>query len=316
MKVPAAVLAGVVVVVSGASSAHADPTAPELQAQGEDLAKQGRFSEAIDAFKAADKLQSSAAHACLIALAYTRRELWPQAEIWLAQCQVRATAQDPLPDWAPAEKDQIDQRLATANVAPVEIEVQPADAGAKVTVSSFAPDEQFSPRTIHLPPGIHQLIVSAPGYQDGHQLLDIKDKTPQHIVIKLEKPGQQKVVMPPPLPPPVSTAASDPGKTFIVAGAATLVAGVGTWLWMGYEHNQLEDALDIKKNPTYNDQQTAYDAHSTRYDIARVSTITLLAVGAGLTVYGFVRHSKHEEVPAVGLAPTHGGGFVSLEWSR
>src|SRR5690242_5920614 len=51
---------------------HAE-TPAELQAKGEQLAKDGRFSEAIDAFKAADRIERRASHACLIALAYTRR---------------------------------------------------------------------------------------------------------------------------------------------------------------------------------------------------------------------------------------------------
>jgi hypothetical protein len=309
VRFPAAVLAGAVAVVSGASSAYADPTAPELQAQGEELAKDGRFSEAIDAFKAADNLQPSAAHACLIALAYTRRELWPQAEIWLAQCQVRATAQDPLPDWAPAEKDQIDQRLATANVAAVQIEVQPADAGAKVTVSSFAPDEQFSPRTIHLPPGIHQIIVTAPGYQDGHQLLDIKDKTPQHIVIKLERPGEQKVLPPPTLPPAVSAAPPDRTPYYVLgAGGALAVTGVALHL---FYYKPIHDKLA-------GDSAGDYPKDSGDFDRAREITIGVYigaAVVLGIGTYLKVSQ-KTTESTTVGIVPTNGGGMVSLGWSR
>jgi hypothetical protein len=285
------------------AGAFADPTPADLQAQGEDLAKQGRFSEAIDSFKAADKLQPSATHACLIALAYTRRELWPQAEVWLALCQVRATPADPLPDWAAAEQDQINERLAAANVAPVQIEVQPPDAGAKLTVSSFAPDEQFSPRTIHLPPGTHQIIARAPGYRDGTESLEIKDKSPQHVVIKLHKPDEANVATP---LPPAAVPASDPGKKVMIAGAVTILAGFGTWAWMGYEHGKLET----------NDPNQWKD-HSTRFDIAEYSTIGLWAVGAGLVIYGYVQHSHHhDEAPAVGLAPMRGGGVLSLEWSR
>ena len=56
-----------------ASPAHAESPA-DLQARGEDQARQGHYTEAIDSFKAADRLEPSAAHACLIALAYVRRE--------------------------------------------------------------------------------------------------------------------------------------------------------------------------------------------------------------------------------------------------
>ena len=55
-----------VAAVSIGSIAHADPSAPELQAQGEELAKTGHFSEAIDAFKIALwSTESAEAHAAL-----------------------------------------------------------------------------------------------------------------------------------------------------------------------------------------------------------------------------------------------------------
>src|SRR5258706_13610619 len=82
------------------TAALAAPTAAELQAHGETLAQERRYTEAIEAFKAADKLEPNATHTCLIALAYTRRELWPQAEIFMARCHVLAVTGG-LPDWVP-----------------------------------------------------------------------------------------------------------------------------------------------------------------------------------------------------------------------
>ena len=305
MRVSAALVAGLCL----SSTAFADPTAADLQAQGEQLAKDGKYTEAIDSFKAADKLQATAAHACLIALAYTRRELWPQAEIWLSQCQVRANPQtDPLPDYAAAEQDQINQRLAAANVAPVEIEVQPPGVGARVTVSSFAPDEQFSPRTIHLPPGIHQIIVSAPGYRDGQQLLDIKDKTPQHVVIKLLKPEQQQALPP---PPPPSGPTVKPDRTpYYVLGAGGALALTGVALHLFY-YKPLHDKLETNDIMTYN-------TYSSDFDTAREVTIGVYvgaAIVLGIGTYLKVSQ-KTSESTTVGIAPARGGGMVSLEWSR
>jgi hypothetical protein len=134
-----AVMVGLVVPAIAAAQ-PADPVA--LRAQGEELARSGRYSEAIDRFKQADRIKPNAANACLIALAYTRRELWPQAEVWLDTCRGRATPADPQPDWAPTEAKQIRERLAVANVAPVEVVVTPPNA--EVTVSSFALDESFT----------------------------------------------------------------------------------------------------------------------------------------------------------------------------
>lgn len=309
MRVSAALVAGLCL----SSTAFADPTAADLQAQGEQLAKDGKYTEAIDAFKAADKLQPTAAHACLIALAYTRRELWPQAEIWLSQCQVRANPQtDPLPDYAAAEQDQINQRLAAANVAPVEIEVQPPGVGARVTVSSFAPDEQFSPRTIHLPPGIHQIIVSAPGYRDGQQLLDIKDKTPQHVVIKLLKPEQQQALPPPP-PPPGPVVKPDRTPYYVLgAGGALALTGVALHLfWYRSELNTLQNDHDKGLVQQYGQDSGPYDTSREVTIGVYVGAAIVLGIGTYLKV-----SQKTSESTTVGIAPTRGGGMVSLEWSR
>jgi hypothetical protein len=295
VRIPAAWVAGLCFV---SSSAFANPTAPELQQQGEDLAKQGRFTEAIDSFKAADKLQPSAAHACLIALAYTRRELWPQAEIWLQLCQVRASPQDPLPDWAPAEQDQIGERLTAANVAAVQIEVQPAEAGAKLTVSSFAPDEQFAPRTIHLPFGTHQIFAHAQGYKDESQTLEVTDKTAKHVVIVMHKPESGVVGAPLPV------AHGDSGKKLMVAGGVVIGAGFVAYGVMGIGWAKL------------NNKEGFGGGYETMYDVGRVSSIGLWVIGAGLVAIGYVKHSHAEESPAIAVTPLPGGGMFSVGWSR
>ena len=311
MRLSTVVCGGLCICLSSAAVAESPA---ELQAKGEDLAKQGRFTEAIDAFKAADKIEPSATHACLIALAYTRRELWPQAEIWLAQCQVRATAKDPLPEWAPAEQDQINQRLAAANVAPVEIKVEPVDAGAKLTVSSFAPDEQFSPRTIHLPPGLHTIRATAPGYEPAEKQIEIKDKGAQVVVLTLHKPGDGT-----PLPAgPAKVVHSNVPLYVMGAGAAIGVVGVGLHLF--YYKPKLDTLTKYSKDGSMPDSGMYQNALGPWQD-ARNLTIGVY-VGAAVTigvgvVLKYTAFKDHEEsAPAVGFAPVPGGGMVSLGFSR
>src|SRR5207244_1267948 len=78
--------------------AFADDVA-DLEARGQELAKASEYSQAIEVFKQADAKRPRAAHACMIGLAYLRRELWPQAELFLALCEHRAVPGDQPPDW-------------------------------------------------------------------------------------------------------------------------------------------------------------------------------------------------------------------------
>ena len=291
------------VLVTASAVAYADPSAQDLQAQGEQLAKDGRFSEAIDAFKAADKQQPTASHACLIALAYTRRELWPQAEIFLARCHERATPADPLPDWVPVAEQQIAERLATANAAPVTIVVTPATA--QLTVSSFAPDESFAPRTIHLPPGHHVIIATAPGYETAQKEVVVDTKDAQTVTIEMQPVGQQKPVpkLDVPVVPPEEHHSTF-GSKLVIGGAVLAGAGLLTYGWMGYEWSQLRTQ-----------DSAQWDAHDGNYSLARGLTIGLWAVGGAALVTGLLWPSSPER-PAIAVMPTSNGGMVSVGWSR
>src|SRR5512138_3886691 len=108
-----------IAILLSAGAAYGDGSAARSVKEGEDLAKQGRLTEAIARFKDADKIEKRAKHACLIALAYIRRELWSQAEIFLTTCHQRATPTDPVPEWVPLAVDQLKERLASAKVAAV-----------------------------------------------------------------------------------------------------------------------------------------------------------------------------------------------------
>src|SRR4029079_11617073 len=88
----------ILVLQATALLAHADEV-DDLEAKGEELAKQNEYTQAITVFKQADAKRPRAAHACMIGLAYMRREAWPQAELFLALCEKRAAPGDQPPDW-------------------------------------------------------------------------------------------------------------------------------------------------------------------------------------------------------------------------
>jgi hypothetical protein len=282
------------------ATAHAQPTAVELQARGEDLAKDNRFSEAIDAFKEADRLEVRASHACLIALAYTRRELWPQAEIWLDQCQKRAHAGDAVPEWGIDLAKQIQSHVDEDEVAAIELAVTPANVPVKIVVSSFAPDESFSPRTIHLPVGHHVVIATAPGYAETRRDLDVTAKQPQHVVLDM-KPVVGSFTV-------ATHAHASHSNAMVYAGGALLGAGVLTAGWMSFEYLKLKDAHDTVDFQQYRD-------HEGLYDVARYATIGLWIAGGALAITGALRHGNRESMH-VSIAPTHDGGLVAVGWQR
>lgn len=183
----AAVLA---LLAASASSAMADPV-DELVAAGEALAKRGEYSLAIGMFKQADAQRPRALHACLIALTYTRRELWAQAEVALATCHARATAGDPLPPWV----DELDRTLATkleaAQVAPITFRVEPPTPSARISI--FSPDETFAPRVVHLAPGTYTVTATVPGRRVT-QTLVIADNTPQTMTLQIVPPASPSQV--------------------------------------------------------------------------------------------------------------------------
>jgi hypothetical protein len=285
--------------LAASSAAHGEPTVESLRGAGEALAKTGRYTEAIDKFKAADRIAPSATNACLIALAYIRREAWPQAEIFLAQCSERASSSDS-PQWVPLAEQQLVERLAAIDVAAVTIEVVPA-VPAQLTVSSFAPDETFAPRTIHLSRGHHVVLATAPGLE-GRGEIEIDDKQPRHLVVRLHKPGE-----------PARRRSSAPWYV-IGAGGALGVTGAALHLFV-YKPalDRLHQDSQANNHPQYLHDEPAW-ATSLAATIATYGAAAI-AVGVGVTLR-YTIFKERRDAPAIGFAPGRGGGIVSVEWSR
>jgi hypothetical protein len=272
-----------------ASSATAE-TRDELQARGEALGREGKWSEAIRSFKAAEKLEHRTIHACLIMLAYTRREAWAQAEVFLSRC-LEPTPGETLPDWVAQAEVLIRDRLGSEQLAPVTIEVVPAGTHATLTASSFEPDEVFTPRTIHLTTGHHLIVAHVPGYPDQQRALEIDSVVPRHVVIEfLTKPG-------------MSTR-----KKLLIAGAAVAGLGAVSYAIMGVTYLQLPDST------AFNDSRRS--AAETTYKVTRVTTIGCWALGAGLLIAGALVHPRDPEATVVSAVPIQGGAIVTIGWTR
>jgi hypothetical protein len=291
-------------IAAAAAAARADNRreADDLAARGEELAKQGEWTRAIEAFKAADAKHPRAKHACLVGLAYLRRELWAESELFLSICRQRASAEDPLPDWVDAADGQLRDKLAKAGAAAVTIDVAPPAALALVTVSSFAPDESFTPRTIHLAPGTYIVTAAAPGYRGARQELTIADASPRTVTLALEATARPEVA--------TATRASSRAPWIVMAAGAAVIAG-------GFA----VDAFAVQPVRSFLNTTPSSAAYLYRQpEFARDQAITLALWSVGGVVIGTgvamrVMAARRGE-PRVGVAISRGGGALTLEWSR
>jgi hypothetical protein len=312
------------VLAGSATIAAADPDPPNsgdaAREQGEQFARAGRFSEAIAAFKDSNAKKQRATNFCLIGLAYTRIERWPQAEIMIDRCKHNASAADPTPDWLPALEQELAKRLATVGVAPVTIVVAPLSAKAAITVSSFAPDEAFEPRTIHLPTGSHVITVTAPGYERVQTTVDVKGTDKQVITVTLKPPDAAKpsdvvAILPQPTPPPAtsSTSSSVVPTVLLATGGTVIAAGIVYHLTA---FRTAANALATATDPTM-PKPGLYDQWSHRFDVRRDWLIGIYAAGVittGVAAYLHFTAKQTEALPQVSVVPLEGGGIVSVGW--
>ena len=295
----------------GVASADPAPSADELRQNGEQLAKAGRYTEAIAVFKQSNKLAPRASNLCLIGLAYTRREAWSQAEVMIDRCKHEATAADPTPDWLPALEQTLADRLANIDVAPITLVVAPETAHAQLSVSSFAPDELFGARTIHLPVGSHLIVAIAPGYVRAQQTIEVTDRTPQHVVITL-RPEETH----PPLPVEAHSHARRLPLVLIGAGSLLLATGI---IYHATVFRTAAHKLDDATNPN-DPHPDEYDAWAHRYDVRREWLIALYAAGLVTAGIGVVLRlnsaERAEQRTSIAVTPLDGGGVISVVGTR
>ncbi|MBA3539036.1 MAG: hypothetical protein H0T79_05365 [Deltaproteobacteria bacterium] len=299
------VLAALCIAFTG-SVASAE-TAETLAREGEERARLGQLPEAIALFKQADALDPRASHACLIGLAYLRRERWAQAELYFGQCRERTPTSEALPDWLVLAERQLDDHLRAANFAAVDIRVEPHDLAAEVSVSSFAPDEQFGPRRIYLPYGRHVVTGTAPGHTRVQATISITDRSPRQVVLRYAgaeaASGSRSRVLP--------WTITAVGGSLVVAGALVHAFGV----------KPVRDSLVTAGNPEHPDP-ALYDRNSEVFDRRRQIAVGLYGVGAAAVLTGVVlrytvyRDSPESSVPRVSAQLRDRGAVVGIEWQR
>jgi hypothetical protein len=247
-------------VLLATSTAVADE-ADDLVAAGEALARRGEYSQAIERFKQADARRPRARNACLIALTYTRRELWAQAEVALASCHARARAGDSLPPWVGELDQTLAAKLAAVDVAPITIAVDPPAQPATISISSFSPDETFAPRVVHLAPGMYTVTATAPDGRQAMSTVVIVDRAPQTVSLRFFPPHRRSKL------------------PWIVAGAGGLLAAGG----LAYDLLAVQPVRARLEDAAARADGVAWAADSRIFDRRRALAIGLFA-GAALAV--------------------------------
>jgi hypothetical protein len=294
-------------------------TARQHYNAGAQLYAQGRYSDAVDQFLAADRIAPSAALSYDIARAYEKLAETSLALRWFRDYLHRAGE----PADAPKVRrivDSLERELRNKGVQQITVRSIPRGA----TVAIDGEPAGVTPLTTDLPPGRHRLALTYEGYQRGERLFTLSPDVAQDIDVRLTRATTREgapaaVAVPPataapaPQSPPAastsematpapSTARSPTLRTLGIIGISVGGAALGGSL--AFEIMRRDSVDEAKKDKTQigyasklqsaNDQQTA----------ARV----LLGVGAGLAVTGgvlfFVGNSKHEHPTEVGLACT------------
>ncbi|HSD89447.1 MAG TPA: carboxypeptidase-like regulatory domain-containing protein [Kofleriaceae bacterium] len=305
---------GIAVLILLASHVASADEVDDLVAKGQELAKQSEYTQAIVAFKQADAKRPRAAHACMIGLAYMRREAWPQAELFLALCEKRAVPGDQPPDWIDQAEQQLSAKLSAAQIPAVTILVSPGNIGARLTVSSFAPDEVFDPQMIHLAPGKHVIEVTAPGYHTEHQEITVQPGQPQTVTFELRRengaggtftsPSAPSKDSPPPAP-------SGPSKVpWIVTGAGAGLVGIS----IIYDVAVL---LPAQRRLDQAETGIAYDHLVGAWRLKRDLTVGMFAVGAIAAGVGVALHfTVYKDGPQVTPQVSEHGGGIVVGWQR
>jgi hypothetical protein len=286
----------VIAVLLASSRARADDV-DDLVAKGQELAKQSEWTQAIATFKQADAHRTRTLHACMIALAYTRRELWPQAELYFTRCHARANAADPLPDWAAEAEATLASKIAGANIPVLTISVVPA--AATIAVSSFERDESVAPGTIHLAPGHHTLQITAPGYTPATREITMAAGETRTLAVELVRPA-------PPPPPPPSDPYAPVRWTLFGTGAALVIAGI---------------IVDEVKVQPLRDELAKSQLANTRdhgsFTTWRNATLGLLSGGAvAIAVGAYLAYHHHTSGPTISAQLDHTGGSIVIGWER
>ena len=298
----------VVLAVSGAlpsvavaqSAAGAKKRAEELFVEATRLAGEKRWDEAIDRFREADRVLPYASNDCNIATVYSLMKRPAQAQLYLGRCVERHGGVIPDAERAQVEatRREVDAMLTDGEFARVEIVAEPALS--EVRVSSFAAEDVFTAgRTIWLPFGSHELVVSAPGHVSEARPIVIADRATRREVFRL---AAERAPAPVVLERKVSVEGQGRGPVpyiLVGAGAAAVATGVLFTVLAFDARDEATAAGRMADRDAYDD---AVDRMK-RYNAGFGAAYAVGAASLGVGVYLLLRPKRAREGLSVEAAP-------------
>jgi tetratricopeptide (TPR) repeat protein len=250
--------------------------------QGADAYSAGHYKDAVDLFLAADHLASNAPLSFNIARAYERLSDDAGALRWYRDYLRR----EPSAENAAAVRALIATLAHALQKKGVQqLTVLTSPTGATVTV-----DDQplgVTPWTGELPPGNHHVLLSARGYLELEQDVELSADQPQDLSARLSQRGPANDAV------SAAPSADSPPTAHKPAGLGRKQLGIWPWVALGTGAAALGGALtfeflrrssesDAKPQLSQLDYQRVLDREQSRQQVARI----LLGVGGVLSAAG------------------------------
>lgn len=278
---------------SGVAAAEGDAkksvnaeVADGLHKQATAALRKGDVPKAEELLKALWAIEQTARVACDYGQVLVLGEKWPEAARMLASCT--RLLKQPVPRVSKLLED------ANAKVYRLVVETTPKDAFLTVD------GETVSERELFLRPGVHELVVSADGYDAERVLLDGAPGASESRSVTLEvhadppsAPSAALTASPTSTNEPPTVPPDEPSYTtrnVIVVGAAALAAGamVGGLVFNGEASSKEDEWNGLGGERACEDTLSATCREATQvaqdWDSARTNRTLFLGLGAGLAV--------------------------------
>ncbi|AUX39281.1 hypothetical protein SOCE26_006650 [Sorangium cellulosum] len=309
------------------AAAAAKPKKPLTEKQKKDEAKKlykeaearfdkGEYATAAELYRQADAYVPGAAPKYKLALSLDKQGLAVEAvAAWQSFLDSKPDA-DKFKDKITEAQGRVEALKKTP--AKVKVAITPPTANAKISVDGVA---QTGPE-LSVPPGKHTLNVSAEGFVDASQEIEVTFAENREVNVQLtqQPPAVAAVTQPPPAtttppatPPPATQPPPAPpveARSLVPAFVTFGVAGVGAVVGTIFGIQALSAQSDFEKNPTHKNAD-AVDRNALICDMSFAVAITFGATGAVLLLTGDDTPAETKAAASTGTKKAFVAPFVS-----